>query len=276
MIPELANVFVLRFAGNQSYKLYTALLSEIKKDDNYSKLELVHHLTSGQKAAYTDLVWKSIEKLRQNCGGAGFQANSGLTEDIINYSPAVTYEGVTPLMTFQSARLLIKTLKGIHRGSTAPYPFEYLNKIDTKLSSGIKKVEDLYNLDRVQEALYQRSRLTAIRTLEAFGKHHGKKQADLINEELSQEVTDMTRAHLWAMSLRQARDELKHANFQDQNTVKNIETLFLVWGLSQLKENSLVLFEYGYLARGQSVLILDALKHKIREIRPQLIPLVEC
>jgi hypothetical protein len=45
---------------------------------NFGLLDLCHHLTSGYKASYTKIAYEGIDTVRQNCGGAGFLAWSGL------------------------------------------------------------------------------------------------------------------------------------------------------------------------------------------------------
>jgi len=77
--------------------LHKILMTDIEKDD-FSKLELVHHLSSGYKALFTTMAYESMEKLRQACGGSGFSAFSGLPEYILDYSPSTTFEGDNTIM----------------------------------------------------------------------------------------------------------------------------------------------------------------------------------
>jgi len=46
-------------------------MAGVEKKD-FSKLELLHHLTSGYKAVYTRITYDAIDDIRQSCGGAGF------------------------------------------------------------------------------------------------------------------------------------------------------------------------------------------------------------
>jgi hypothetical protein len=52
--------------------------------------------------------------------------------------------------------------------------------------------------------------------------------------------------------------------------------MLAIFGLSQLQEDSAALFESGYFTKGHYKMVIEALKKRINEIRPQLIPLVEC
>lgn len=69
----------------------------MRKDD-YSKLDLMHHLSSGFKATFTRIAYDGIDSLRQACGGAGFSAHSGLPSLQGDYAPNTTFEGDNTVM----------------------------------------------------------------------------------------------------------------------------------------------------------------------------------
>lgn len=44
----------------------------------FEGLDILHHISAGFKAFCTQITKEGIESVRQNCGGAGFNAWSGL------------------------------------------------------------------------------------------------------------------------------------------------------------------------------------------------------
>mmetsp|Transcript_37598 Transcript_37598/g.27721 ORF Transcript_37598/g.27721 Transcript_37598/m.27721 type:complete len:163 (+) Transcript_37598:819-1307(+) len=81
LLTAMAKAFAMIAGSRGLINLHTQLMEDINKDD-FSKLELVHHLSSGYKAMFTKEAYENLEKLRQSCGGAGFSCFSGLPEFI--------------------------------------------------------------------------------------------------------------------------------------------------------------------------------------------------
>ena len=83
------------------------------KNDNFDRLDLLHHLTAGYKAVFSRIAYDGIDSCRQACGGAGFSAHSGLPSLQVDFAPNTTYEGDNTVMLHQSARLIMKTWKAV-------------------------------------------------------------------------------------------------------------------------------------------------------------------
>ena len=89
----------MNFGGVSLRTFYEhALNNEIKKNKDFSSLEMLHHLSSGYKAVYTRLAKDGMEIVRQSCGGAGFSQYSGIPTLCEEYAPNVTFEGDNTLM----------------------------------------------------------------------------------------------------------------------------------------------------------------------------------
>lgn len=118
------------------------------KTGNFGLLDLCHHLSSGYKASFTRISYDGLDTLRQNCGGAGFLAWSGLPSMQTDYAPNTTFEGDNTVMHQQSARLIIKTIKNIQRGFKPSGVFDYFNRFDEllKLKCNISAPQDLHDL----------------------------------------------------------------------------------------------------------------------------------
>jgi len=71
---------------------------ELILKNDYSAMELLHHLTSGVKALSAKYAVEGIDALRQGCGGAGFQLSSGICALWLDTAPYNTFEGVEVVM----------------------------------------------------------------------------------------------------------------------------------------------------------------------------------
>lgn len=76
------------------------------------------------------MAYESIDLIRTNCGGAGYSAWSGLTQQFSDYSPVPTYEGDNTVMAQQSISYIQKKLRKISKGVPTTGILRYLNEID--------------------------------------------------------------------------------------------------------------------------------------------------
>lgn len=90
--PLLAKSYLM--LANVSYvkDLFTEMMTRVRNDD-FSLMDVMHHLLSGYKVIFTDWTHVGIDCVRQNCGGAGYTANSGLPEIFATHSPLPVFEG---------------------------------------------------------------------------------------------------------------------------------------------------------------------------------------
>ena len=130
------------------------MMNEIKQND-FSRMDTVHHILSGLKAGFTEQLMVNIDQARRSCGGAGYSSNSGFTEMYQNASPMPTYEGDNTVMMGQSVRYLVKLMKKVKKGEKLPFPFGYLNNIADTLSrkNRAQTVQDCLNIDILDQAL---------------------------------------------------------------------------------------------------------------------------
>jgi len=52
----------------------------LEKKNDFSKMDVTHHLLAGFKATMSDEMMIAIEKCRKSCGGAGYASMSGFTD----------------------------------------------------------------------------------------------------------------------------------------------------------------------------------------------------
>lgn len=107
-------------------------------------------MTSGFKALSAEMTYNGTDELRQACGGAGYLMTSGMPTGFTDIAPAVTYDGVTPVLMQQSARFILKAMGLINKGKKLPKVFHYLNHVK---ELGAKKFEGAWTIDKISEAL---------------------------------------------------------------------------------------------------------------------------
>jgi acyl-CoA oxidase len=73
------------------------MMEEIKVQ-NFSRMDVLHHLLAGFKSYYSEEVLAGVEKCRRSAGGAGYGAFTGFVELHNAASPIPTYEGDNTVM----------------------------------------------------------------------------------------------------------------------------------------------------------------------------------
>lgn len=140
--PLLADSYVMQVVGVQLYHQRNKMNEEVK-NGKFKTLDMLHHFTSGLKSIYSQMCYDGIDLIRQNCGGAGFSAWSGLPQHYFDYSPVPTYEGDNTVMAQQTFNYIEKKLAKIAKGIPAPGIFKYLNDIEKlcSLKSNVTTVD---------------------------------------------------------------------------------------------------------------------------------------
>ena len=117
------------FTGDVILKMYNSMVEDIKKQD-YSKMDIMHHLTAGGKSVFTQDCNDALYTIRQSLGGAGYTAWSGLPSLIDDYSPEVTFEGDNTVMAQQSFNYLKKLILKSKNTTVNGFGFfNYLNEL---------------------------------------------------------------------------------------------------------------------------------------------------
>ena len=111
------------------------------------------------KALAADICYKSVDELRQACGGASFLLSSGISDIWLEQAPQPTYEGATAIMLQQSSRMLLKQAKKIKAGKEPHEFFTYMADMERLLStpSGATTIQEFLDPDHIQRALATRA-----------------------------------------------------------------------------------------------------------------------
>ena len=118
LFPLLAAAYAFQFVGLYMGNLYAKLQSGLAHGD-ISDLAEVHATSSGLKSLTTELASEGMETARRALGGHGYSRFSGCVDSMLNFVPAMTYEGENIVLFLQTARYLIKQVKKMSTGSGA-------------------------------------------------------------------------------------------------------------------------------------------------------------
>lgn len=123
---------------------------------DFKQLDLLHHLSSGMKSTYTEILCNGILSVRQSIGGAGYSAWSGLPRLFDDSSSGVTLEGDNTVMAQQSFNFIIKNAKKIMKGDMKKVPaiFKYMDIIKSldQFKCKAKVMEDFLSFEQAFEA----------------------------------------------------------------------------------------------------------------------------
>ncbi|KAJ1975949.1 hypothetical protein H4R34_004154 [Dimargaris verticillata] len=110
LFPVLSHTYALHFTGKMLHAYYLEHARCMARDD-FSNLAEIHALSSCLKAMATDLLLEGVEGCRRAMGGHGYSRFSGLYH-LYGYAlPQVTLEGDNYVLSQQTARFLVKTLR---------------------------------------------------------------------------------------------------------------------------------------------------------------------
>lgn len=95
------------------------------------------------------------------------------------------------------------------------------------------------------------------------------------NDLFATDVEKMSKHHICYIMFSLTRDAIKAHRFVDPGVPAILNLLLRVYALKQICEDTQGLYECGFFARGSGKLIDETLKQTLRELRPQMVPLVE-
>eukprot|EP00352_Strombidinopsis_acuminata_P003627 CAMPEP_0176400714 /NCGR_PEP_ID=MMETSP0126-20121128/47829_1 /TAXON_ID=141414 ORGANISM="Strombidinopsis acuminatum, Strain SPMC142" /NCGR_SAMPLE_ID=MMETSP0126 /ASSEMBLY_ACC=CAM_ASM_000229 /LENGTH=196 /DNA_ID=CAMNT_0017777157 /DNA_START=1061 /DNA_END=1651 /DNA_ORIENTATION=+ len=159
--PLLAQAYAMMCGGKFVDDTHFAMLEQVHKGD-FSLMDMHHHFTSGFKSMFADYGYYGIDKVRINCGGAGFSGWSGLPHIFQEYTANPTHEGDNSVMMIQSSNFLLKLLRGIAKGKPVGdnlSMFKYLNKLPELVNAKCQAqtAEEIGELDQLEEILSVRA-----------------------------------------------------------------------------------------------------------------------
>ncbi|TNV82173.1 hypothetical protein FGO68_gene6753 [Halteria grandinella] len=275
--PLLAYIMVMNITSKYLIQEYETLEEELMQK-KFDRLDIMHHLSAGYKAAFSKIAYEGIDTCRQACGGVGFSAHSGLPSLQADYAPNTTYEGDNTVMFQQAAKLLLKTYKQSLKGEKAQGYLAYLNDVDglLKLKGQIITVEQALDLDKLDKALAVRSAYKYKRTMALLKEIESKSENERVHSLAAVDIVGMAHSHILYVAY-----QIFCANISQLGSIKcpnlrgHLQDLGRLYALSELKNDSASLYEAGYFESTSGTAIQNAQKHLLSKLRPYMIPLIE-
>lgn len=121
LFPLLSTLFAHCFTTQHVRKLYDNLQAGIAKED-FTMIDLLHHLTSGLKSVFSQDCFDGCLLIRQSLGGAGYSAWSGIPLIITETSANPTFEGDNSVMAQQAFNYILKQGKQVMKEGKCSEP----------------------------------------------------------------------------------------------------------------------------------------------------------
>ena len=214
--------------------------------------------------------------MRQACGGAGYLVSSGICSFWQESTPYPTYEGVNIVMLQQSTRYLFKQVGKVERGKKCQGYFAYLNETEALCSSKseARNPEDFITWDHLTKALTTRAAYFIRETRNLMKSDNSDKKTQE-NEVYALELQILAKYHLNYVLFEMAKKRVTTHKFVDENIRFPLETLVKLFAVKQLVDDSQCLFETGFFGKGSGQLRDAAYKKLLKDLRPNMIGLVE-
>ncbi|RCI06450.1 hypothetical protein CU098_005985 [Rhizopus stolonifer] len=266
LFPIIAQAYACHFTGQEMHRMYHENQEKMAQGD-FSYLADLHASSSGLKSLTTTLAVAAIEDCRRACGGHGYSLFSGLGQFYQDYLPKATWEGDNYLLTQQTARYLLKTMRSIRAGKTdatnfsSEYIAEYVAHPEAKC--GFTTVSDLHHPELLLSAFKFRAASLIDKTVHAMDQEQTSWNDMLVD------MYRISRAHC---QLFMAHNFIK-AVFDDPNPV--LKDVAVLYCLSTLEQEAADFLMCGYLSPEQALMIKQYMVVMLKKIRPNAVALVD-
>lgn len=164
--------------------------------------------------------------------------------------------------------------------STQPL-FGYLHEVDilTTAKADIKTFEDAICLNKLEQAFKVRALYRIKKTMDLIQKAEkdGISETEIVNSIYSTEIVGMAQAHIMFVVYKLFRSTVEDQTKVKCNGVrKNLLLLLRVYALNELMSSDpATLYEAGFYSHGVAEILTQSYKKLLKELRPQMIPLIE-
>ncbi|KAI9257747.1 acyl-CoA dehydrogenase/oxidase [Helicostylum pulchrum] len=273
LFPIIAQAYACHFTGQEMHRMYYENQAKMEQGD-YSYLADLHASSSGLKSLTTTLAVNAIEDCRRACGGHGFSLFSGLGQFYQDYLPKVTWEGDNYLLTQQTSRYLLKTLRSVRSGKisqknstfSSSYISEYLSNPQAKCP--FSSVQDLSNPEALVSAFKFRAAFLIDKAVHAI-------DVDQVSwNDMLVDIYRISRAHCQLLMV----SNFVQAVFNNKNpgTLGHVlQRVAVLFCLSTLDQEAADFLTSGYLAPAQAMMVKQHLIQILKAIRPDVVALVD-
>ena len=167
------------------------------------------------------------------------------------------FEGDNTVMAQQNAKYVIKKVTKARQGKKAKGYFTYFNELDKLCClkpTGIDSVEAFSSLDHLETALAVRAAYWVQKVVTDLSTSKEPEKVK-INDLYAQNITRMSKCHMWYLTFLMAKENIRNHTFKDPNVKSTIELVMKIFALNQLSQDSAVLYETGYFKQGSTLLL---------------------
>eukprot|EP01118_Nematostelium_gracile_P014776 TRINITY_DN5834_c0_g1_i3.p1 TRINITY_DN5834_c0_g1~~TRINITY_DN5834_c0_g1_i3.p1 ORF type:complete len:661 (+),score=163.65 TRINITY_DN5834_c0_g1_i3:142-2124(+) len=274
LFPMIATAYAFHYTGVWMRRMYTVLQDAIN-NDNFKLLPEVHATASGLKAFTTWITSDSIEECRKMCGGHGYSNFSGLPQLFVEIVPSCTYEGDNYVLIQQTARYILKALKGVMGGKVPVGSLAYLADISRNSDKCNVRTKEEFLDPQIQLNAYKHR---AIRLALETGKNMEKEMNSGKSYENSwnscmPDFLRLVRAHCFFVMVQNFIDGVNQT--ADPNLRNIIKKLCDLFTLFYLEKDLVDYLEDGFMNSNQAGLVRDSVKFLLDQIRPEAVALVD-
>ncbi|CDH48764.1 acyl-oxidase [Lichtheimia corymbifera JMRC:FSU:9682] len=278
LLPMIATAYACFFTGRDMIHLYNRNQEEMAKG-NFDLLADLHASSSGLKSLVTTMSAAAIEDARRACGGHGYSLFSGLGQFYQDYLPNVTWEGDNYILTQQTARYILKTLRNVVAGKatqsehnhTINYLLQYLENPKAKCPA--QTAADFLNPELILAAFGFRAAYLAAKLAEQID-HQGRSWNSVLVE-----INRVSRAHCQFMLVRTFIVSLQNdetlSKPENRSMLKALRTLAALFALHTMEQELAEFLTSGYLSSEQAAMVKDQVITLLEQVRPDAVSLVD-
>lgn len=275
LFPIIAQAYACHFTGQQMHHMYYKNQENMAQGD-FSGLADLHASSSGLKSLTTTLAVNAIEDCRRACGGHGYSLFSGLGQFYQDYLPKATWEGDNYLLTQQTTRYLLKTMRSVRAnkisGKNATFSSDYISEYlaNPKARSPFASVHDLSNPEALLTAFKFRAAFLIEKAVHAIDVEHVTWNDMLV------EIYRISRAHCQLLMV----SNFVQAVFNDKKVADSkigqaLQRVAILFCLSTLEQEAADFLTSGYLSPEQALMIKQHMITVLKSIRPDVVALVD-
>lgn len=260
LMPPLATSYAYYFSAFFVKREQNRLLDDVNQRKDFTRLPIMHHLTSTFKALMSWETLKEIEAARQACGGAGFLKSAGFWQIYSTNIANPTHEGDNTVLAHQGAKQIYKELMGMMKGEKVHFLFEYLQNTEDNKNKvkQISKIADFLDLDTLEACMAMNSSVLVYDLAQKMRESKASMK-EKENELFGNQQVRMTMAHGNYVIFKIFRTEMHEQGFKPC-VIKQLESLCKLFALNLLNRDCNLLFESGCFKPGFQGLLFDALK----------------
>eukprot|EP01007_Sphenomonas_quadrangularis_P003912 NODE_875_length_1117_cov_145.582397_g713_i0.p1 GENE.NODE_875_length_1117_cov_145.582397_g713_i0~~NODE_875_length_1117_cov_145.582397_g713_i0.p1 ORF type:complete len:343 (-),score=106.77 NODE_875_length_1117_cov_145.582397_g713_i0:88-1089(-) len=245
---------------------------EVGVDRTGLVLVQLHAASAGLKAFCTDWACEGMEAVRKTCGGQGYTMSGGIGSLILDFMPAVTYEGEKNVMALQTSRFLYRCAK-----SQRPLegPVGYLQGAKEEVACPVDDPKDFRDLSNLVTIFQQRASWAVLRATKGVDGQLAANGNDFTKAWIANHLPLIRAAEAHCLLLVLTAFEGTVLRFPDQKAQRVLHRLCAFFALHRIRSIAVGDWPDGYFSAQQLSSIDATLDSLAAELRPDAVALVD-